>query len=141
MEDIRPDSSFVRQMGMLDKRLGIKFNGTRFVITFTTERHGEVNIWTVVGEKGEFRQPDQRELDMLRDSDIERIGPEERFNLALAYMQHYGVERKRVVKEEIRDRTKDDKIQLAQGFAKVAGYSKANSTFRRIERVGAGGDQ
>ena len=132
MEDIRPDRGFMGQLRLLDKRLGIKFNGSHFVLTFTTQRHGEVSMWTVVDERGGGRQPDQRELEMLRESDMERLGPEQRWNLTQAYMAKFQEDRKREVREELRNRTKDDKIQLAKAFARVVGNSKGNSAFRRI---------
>jgi hypothetical protein len=47
-------------------------------------------------------------------------------------MAKFQEDRKREVREELRNRTKDDKIQLARAFARVAGSSKANSAFRRI---------
>lgn len=134
MEDVRPDRSFMKQLHSLDKRLGVKFNGTHFVITCTTERYGEVNIWQVVAEDGGFRQPDQRELEMLRESHIERISPNERFNLVTAYMEKFDSDQVRARKENIRNMTKDGKIQLYNAYNRVAGSGKSNATFRRIER-------
>ena len=134
MEDVTPDWAFVKRMKALNKRLDIKFNGTHLVITFHTGRYGDVNIWQVVDEKGGFRQPDQRELDMLAESDLERLGPEQRWNLALAHMMGERYRQREAAREDIHDRTKDNRIQLSQAFARAAGYSKANSAFRRIER-------
>ena len=132
MDDVRPDRSFMRQLHLLDKRLGVKFNGTHFVITCTTERFGEVNIWKVADERGGFRQPDQRELDMLRECDVERVGPGEKFNLVTEYMRQFRQDARDHAKQEIRDRTKDDKIQLVHSFSKLYGSGKGNSAFRRI---------
>jgi hypothetical protein len=133
IEDVRPDRSFMRQLKMIDKRLGCKFNGQHFVITFHTEKYGTVNIWKVVSEKGEeFRQPDRRELEIIRESDLERLGPKERFNLVLAHMEKTKHRRDRLIKEEMRDRTKDGKIQLMRVFANAVGAGKNNATFRRI---------
>ena len=35
-------------------------------------------------------------------------------------------------KDDIRNRTKDDKIQLVQAFSKAHGAGKGNATFRRM---------
>lgn len=130
--DVRADRSFVKQLTAIDRRLGVKFNGDHFVLTFTTERYGEVNIWTVVDERGGFRQPDQRELDMVRESDLERMGPEQRWNLAEAYMRKFEDHQRETVRDNIRHTTLDNRVSLAQAFGRVAGYSKSNSAYRRI---------
>lgn len=132
VEDVRPDPSFMKQLRAIDKRLGCKFNGQHFVITFKTEKYGEVNIWKVADERGGFRQPDQRELDIIQESNLERLGPKDRFNLVLAHMEKTRERRDRLIKEEMRDRTKDGKIQLMRAFANAVGAGKNNATFRRI---------
>jgi hypothetical protein len=133
IEDIRPDWSFMRQLKMIDKRLGCKFNGDHFVITFQTEKYGVVNIWKVASETGGFRQPDRRELEIIRESDLERLGPKERWNLVLAHMEGTKERRNKSIRDEMRDRTKDGKIQLMRAFANmIGGAGKNNATFRRI---------
>ena len=130
--DVRPDWAFMKRLRALDHRLGCEWNGTHFVLTFTTERYGKVNIWKVVGEKGEWRQPDQRELDMIQESDLERLGPDQRWSLAMAYMEKFQEKKREEARDNIRHITTDSRIQLAQAFGRVAGYSKSNSAFRRI---------
>lgn len=132
MDDVRPDRSFMRQLHLLDKRLGVKFNGTHFVITCTTERFGEVNIWKVADERGGFRQPDQRELDILQESNIERLSPDDKFSLVQAHMAKVRSDDRARAKDDIRNRTKDDKIQLVQAFSRAHGAGKGNAAFRRI---------
>jgi hypothetical protein len=131
-EDVRPDPIFMKRIGRMDRRLGCEFNGTHFTITFTTERYGKVNIWTVVGERGEFRQPDQREITMLQEADLERLGPEQRWSLTMAYMEKFQEKKREEARDNIRHLTLDNRVQLAQAFGRVAGYSKSNSAFRRI---------
>jgi hypothetical protein len=132
IEDVRPDRSFMRQLKMIDKRLGCKFNGKHFVITFQAEKYGEVNIWKVNNETGGFRQPDRRELEIIRESNLERLGPEQRWNLVLAHMEDTRKKRDKSIHDEMRDRTKDGKIQLMRAFANAIGAGKNNATFRRI---------
>lgn len=134
MEDIRPDWSFMKQLKALDSRLGVKFNGEHFVVTFQRPGQAEYNVWKVVDERGGFRQPDQRELEMLRESNLERIGPDERFNLAREYMERFRSDARERVKDEVKGMTRDSRIQLVQAFRRVAGSGKGNSAFRRIEQ-------
>jgi len=130
--DVQPDWSFMKQLRAIDKRLGCEFNGEHFVLTFTTERYGKVNIWKVVGADKDFRQPDQRELDMVRESDLERLGPEQRWSLVMAYMEKFTEKKREDARGNIRHLTLDNRRILAQAFGRVAGYSKSNSTYRRI---------
>jgi hypothetical protein len=132
IEDIRPDWNFMKQLKAVDKRLDVKFNGEHFVITQQTEKYGAVNIWKVVDERGGFRQPDRRDLEMIKESNIENVSPDEKFNLVTAYMERF--------KKDERDREKDNsrhvvlgnKIQLAQWFNRNYGSGKGNSAFRRV---------
>jgi hypothetical protein len=132
MEDVRPDWGFMRELGRINRKLGCKFNGTHFVITYTTEKYGEVNIWKVADEKGGFRQPDKRDLDMIEGSNLENRTIDEHFNLIKAYMEQYDEKKKADRKDTIRHLTLDNRVSLAQAFGRVAGYSKSNSAFRRI---------
>ena len=133
MEDIRPDWSFMKQLHSLNKKLGVKFNGTHFIITFLTDKFGEVNIWKVVAADGGFRQPDQRELELLRESNLENAGKNERFNLIVEYMKKFHGDARAKRKEDILHATLENRIQLVQGFNRLHGSGKGNSAFRRIE--------
>jgi hypothetical protein len=123
------------QLKRLDKALGIKFNGEHFVITYRARENLTVNIWKVVAGDGGFRQPDRRDLEILKQSHIERESPEQKQQRVERYMEVERAKDRRRAKEMIRDRTKDDKIQLFNGFARVAG-GKHNSAFRRIPIIG-----
>ena len=127
-----PDRAFMRKLKALDKRLGCKFNGEHFVITYQRATGEPVNIWKVVDNDGTYRQPDRRDLECIQMSDIEKESPRDKFNRTTAYMAKTREDQKRRAKEEIRDRTKDDRRQLMQGFSKLYGGGKGNSAFRRI---------
>ena len=134
MDEPIPDRSFVDQLKRMDKALGVRFSaqGKHFVITYRVRDNLTVNIWKVVDERGGFRQPDRRDLDMLQQSNIEHEGPAEKQARAERYMEAER-ERDRIrAKENIRDMTKDNKIQLVNGFSRLGG-GKHNSAFRRID--------
>lgn len=133
MEDVRPDRSFLRDLKNLDRRLGCKFNGSHFVITYD-RGHGEpVNIFRVCGDTGGFRQPNQQDLMTIKQGDL---ASGESLDLRLkkrayAYelMQR---EQRRKAAEEIRAMTLDNKIQLQNAYQKRANLGKTGSAFRKI---------
>lgn len=127
------DRSFLRDLKNLDKRLDAKFNGNHFVITY--ERgHGEpVNILRVRGEDGGFRQPDRRDLAIIKGGDLEDEKMETRLRKAAYKAEQQRLNERRKVKEMIRDRTKDDKLQLAKAITRLSNSSKGNASFRRID--------
>jgi len=131
MDQPNPDRSFMSQLKAMDKALGIKFNGDHFVITYQIESGPCVNIWKVVDGDGGFRQPDRRDLEILQQSNIEKESAEEKHDRVERYMEAERDRDRQRSREMIRDRTKDDKIQLFNGFARLAG-GKHNSAFRRV---------
>lgn len=138
MESPNPDRAVLAKLKAMDKALGIKFNGTHFVITFQVDGGPTVNIWKVVAGDGGFRQPDRRDIEILQQSNIENESPGERQARVERYMEAERQRDRRRAKEMLRDRTKDDKIQLFNGFARLAG-GKNNSAFRRIPTIGQQG--
>lgn len=130
-----PDRVFMKRLKLLDRRLGVKWNGANFVITYDRGYGDPVNLILVQDEKGNFRQPDERELAALHGSDMERQPPRERVAM-LAKMQTDYLERKRLqAKSNIRDMTKDGKIQLKRAFDQYTGAGKNNSAFRRVNPI------
>lgn len=128
-----PDRAFTKDLKRIDKRLGVKFNGYNVVVTYDRGFGDPVNIWVVKGDQGGFRPPDRRDVEAIAASNIERESPEEKFQRVSKYYQKVREDVRRKSRENIRDMTKDSKIQLRQAVAKVENQSKANSTFRRIE--------
>lgn len=127
------DRSFLRDLKNLDRRLGTKFNGNHFVITYD-RGHGEpVNILRVRGEDGGFKQPDRRDLSIVKGGDLEDEKMEVRLRKAAYKAEQVRLEDRRKAKEMIRNRTKDDKNQLAKAFSKVSNTNQGNATFRRID--------
>jgi hypothetical protein len=126
------DRSFLRDLKNLDRRLGMKFNGEHFVVTYERGLGQPVNILRIRGENGSFRQPDQRDLKIIKGGDL-AVKREETYAEA-AYKEEL-VQREITHKrhENFRDMTKDGKNQLAKAFTQAFNHSKGNATFRRID--------
>lgn len=130
-----PDRTFMKRLKEQDPKLGCHFNGRHFVITYEVPWGPPATIWVVMGagpDRG-FRQPDQRDLDEIMKSDVNNESPKQRHQRVAQYMSNFELQQRIRTRQNFRDMTKDNKIQLHQAFAKVAGVSKANSTFRRID--------
>lgn len=127
------DRSFMKDLKSLDKRLSTKFNGQNIVITYD-RGHGEpVNILRVKADDGGFRQPDKRDLAVIKGGDLETEKMETRLKRTAYASELMRREAKRKAAENIRDMTKDDKIYLGQKFCQATNQSKANAAFRRID--------
>lgn len=135
MDGPAPDLGFMNELKRLDKALGIKFNGKHFVITYKVP-NGVVNIWRVVAGDGGFRQPDRRDIEILQQSNIERESPEEKQERVKRYMEAIRAADKKRSRQNMRDWTKDGKIQLHSAFARCYDGGKHNSAFRRIPIIG-----
>ncbi len=131
MIDYKPDPAFTKELKRTDPRLGCRFNGQTFVITYERPCGGSVPVMSVKDESGGFRQPNQRDIEKLKESDLAREDYREKFQRlgsVSEYMRDMA-ERKRKRASEIRDMTKDSRRQLYQAATKVAGTGKGNSAF------------
>lgn len=129
----QPDRLFMKDLKALDKRLNCYFedNHGHFVVTYQRAIGDPVPIMMVEGKNGAFRQPDQREINKLHEYDIHRESMKEKLQRSAKYMEDARRKTKKTAASNIRDMTKDGKIQLANAFARLTG-GKHNSTFRRI---------
>lgn len=130
-----PDRVFVKRLKTLDRKLGVKFAKShgRFVVTYDRPVGGPANIFVVKGDHGEFRQPDKRDMDFLLSGDLNNEDMKTKLQKSATYMEKAREKNRKDAKDNIRDMTKDGKIQLSNAFSKIAGGGKGNSTFRRIE--------
>lgn len=130
------DRSFMRELKNLDPRLNCKWEPSHchFVVTYDRAVGEPVNLHCVETENGGFRQPDKRDLEVLWQGDKARGDkPDIRLKKAAYASELMRRERQRKSRENMRDWTKDGKIQLMNGFNKATNQSKANSAFRRID--------
>jgi len=118
----------------MDRRLGTKFNGEHFVVTYQRPFGEPVNVLRVRAEDGGFRQPDKRDLAIIKGGDLAE-GPKMELRLReAAYKAELIRQRdKQKAHENIRDMTKDSKNQLTKAFIQATNLSKGNATFRRID--------
>ena len=128
----KPDRFFMKQLKALDNRLGCRFREdlNRFVITWE-KIYGPPDEIMVVS-KSHFRQPDNRELMFLSDGDLHRTDMRERLEKTAHYFEQYRKKEEEYQADEIRNMTKDDKIQLANAFRKTFNTGGKASAFRRI---------
>ena len=85
----------------------------------------------VEGENGGFRQPDRRDILKLQASDTHRVSVKERLKAAALHMERVREKQRKEARDNIRNMTRDDKLQLGSRFARLTG-GKHNATFRRI---------
>ena len=128
------DRSFVRDLRNMDRRLGVKFNGEHFVVTYDRGYGEAVNIFRIRADDGGFRQPNQHDLVVIKGGDLAE-GPQMEARLReKAYAAEKRRERARQkAHDKIRDMTKDDKIYLTQKMGQITNQGKSNSAFRRID--------
>ena len=129
----KPDQFFMKKLKGLDPKLGCEYNKDfhRFNITYKRATGIPVPIMQVKTESGEFRHPDQREINVLHESDTQRVSMKDRLNKASKYMQDYRDKKKMEARENLRLITKDDKLQLRSGLGRAAGPKVDQSIFQK----------
>ena len=130
-----PDRAFMKQLKRLDENLDCYYEEAHehFVITYKRATGEPVPIYVVERDEDRgFRQPDQRDINILMQHDRSKETVKERMRKISMYMQDVREKRKKDTRDEWRNRTKDDKRQLYNAASRLAGSGKGNSTFRRI---------
>jgi len=132
--EYRPDPAFTKKLKKLDSRLGCKFRHDlrRFVVTFDRAVGSPAEVLIVKGEYGEFRQPDERELKVLNDGDLQKTDIRTRLDRADNYMRDYRKKQEKEISDRIDLATKDDRIQLKNAYRKSFNTGGKPSEFRRI---------
>jgi lysyl-tRNA synthetase class I len=118
-----------------DKRLSCRFEEAleRFVITYQRPFGEPIPLTVVETEDKGFRWPEQRDIEFLQKWDMENMRLKDRLAMVTNYMERYQEQQRRRTRENHRDMTKDNKIQLMNAFGKLMGTGKHNATFRRVE--------
>lgn len=132
--EYRPDPAFTKKLKELDPRLGCKFRHDlrRFAVTFDRAVGSPAEVLIVKGEYGEFRQPDERELKVLNDGDLQKTDIRTRLDRADNYMRDYRKKQEKEISDRIDLATKDDRIQLKNAYRKSFNTGGKPSEFRRI---------
>jgi hypothetical protein len=131
---IKPDRGFMKSLKLMDKRLSCVFRKEHehFVITYDRGYGEPVNLHLVKRDDGGFRQPDNRDLQFISDGDMNNRRVQDRLQEVAKYLQDTRDHDAQKRKEFIRDKTKDDKIQLMSAFNMAHGAGKKTPAFRRI---------
>lgn len=129
-----PDRAFMKQLKKLDKRLGCKYRVDieRFVITWDMPVGPFAELLVVRDEYGGFRHPDMRELIMLCEGDLHRTDLKERLQKTESYLREYREKEEKKIRQEIKEATIDDRIQLMQAYREAFNVGTKRSAFRRI---------
>ncbi len=132
----RPDRSFINRLHSLDPKLGCMFNRDIecFVITYDRAVGPPAPILAVRDTlSGGFRAPDQRDIITLQEGDLARESMESRLNKSAKRSEELELQAIKKRRENIRDWTKDDKIQLMRATGRIHGRGgKAVRPFRQI---------
>jgi len=129
-----PDRAFMNKLKQLDKRLDCiyRLDIERFVITWHMPAGPPSELFVVRAEDGGFRHPDMRELHMLSEGDLHRTGIRSRLEKTEKYMREYREQQEKFEADEIRNQTRDDKIQLSQAYRTAFNIGTKRSAHRRI---------
>jgi len=130
----RADRSFMRSLKSLDKRLGCEYlyDLERFCITYDRGYGDPLYLTVIETPEKEFRHPRQSDIEFLQRWDMENLRIQDRLAMVTKYMEEYRNKQRKTSRDEFRNRTKDDKIQLMNAFGRAMGSGKHNSAFRRI---------
>ena len=129
-----PDRTFVKRLKAEDPKLGCHWNGKHFVVTYDRPYGDPAVIWVVMPDPGqEFRQPDQRDLDAIIASNVERESPDEKHRRVSKYMADFREQIRQRDRDNSRAKGRDNKLQIANAFDRIVGSGKGNSSFRRID--------
>lgn len=131
---ITPDRGFMKNLKNLDKRLDCVFRKEHghFVITYDRGYGEPVNLCMVKTDDGGFRQPDMREIQFLSAGDMNNKRIQDKLAETAKYMYEIREHDERKRREFIRERTKDDRIQLMSAYNMMHGAGKKTPAFRRI---------
>jgi len=125
--------SFLKDLKNMDSRLGVRFNGKNFIVTYDRPHGGAANIHCVRTADGGFRQPDQRDLSFIKSGDLENDRLKERLDRMARYCEEERKRTRKNDKDEIRAMTRDSKNQLKNAFTKANNLGKAKHVFRQVE--------
>jgi hypothetical protein len=113
----------------------VKFNENvgNFVVTYERGYGDPVNIYRVRDDSGGFRQPDQRDLKIIKGGDLNDGAKMETRLKEFAYQsEKIREDQKRKTHDNIRNMTRDDRRYLTQRIAKLTNTGKGVTAFRQV---------
>lgn len=129
------DDLFLRRLKRIDKRLDMYWSEApeRWVMAYEKPDKTLVNMFIIETEDHEYRHPDKRDLVRIKAADLVAKDAVTRQREAAQYMIDTREKDRKRAKDNIRDMTRDDRVQLMQAFARLSGSGKGNSAFRRVQ--------
>jgi len=127
--------SFMKDLKQMDSKLDCFFHpGTeKFIVTYKRATGEPVPVATLAGmEDGCFRQPNTRDLEFIKSGDMSNTTVKDKMSKVANHMEFEREKQRRSSYENIRDRTKDDKIQLQRAFQKTTNIGKGVTGFRQV---------
>ena len=123
----------MRDLKNMDRRLGCKFNGQNFVITYDRGYGEPVNVLLIKRDDGGFRHGTSRDLEVLRGGDL---ASGESMDLRLKKLAYASYEIRETLKrkhrENIRNMTKDDKNYMMNKIGRLTGQGKPRPAYRQV---------
>ena len=132
---ISVNPSFKKDLKLMDKKLDCFFHPAteKFIVTYERATGEPVPIATLAGmENGHFRQPYGTDLEFIRSGDLASSSVKEKMQKASHHMEYERDLQRKRSSGEIRDRTKDDRIQLQRAFEKANNIGKGATGFRQV---------
>ena len=132
---ISVNPSFMKDLKLMDKKLDCFFHPAteKFIVTYERATGEPVPIATLAGmENGHFRQPYGTDLEFIKSGDMSNTTIKEKMSKVANHMEFEREKQRRSSYENIRDRTKDDKIFLKRAFEKTNGLGKGVTGFRQV---------
>ena len=124
-----PDRVFVSDLKRIDPKLGCFFNEriANVIVTYKRATGQPVPIYRVQGPSGEFRIPDQRDIEAICAGDLSKEDIKTRLRKSSAYMHESRERQQRETAENIRHATIDDRRSFVRAFS-----SGKSQPFRKI---------
>jgi len=127
--------SFLKDLKLMDRKLNCFFHPEteKFIVTYERATGQPVPVATLAGmEGGCFRQPNTRDIAFIKSGDMSNTTVQEKMDKVSHYMEFEREKQRKKAYEEVRDRTKDDKIQLQNAFNKTRNGGKGVTGFRQV---------
>ncbi len=136
-EGITPsvDPGFVKKLKEFDPTLRVIFD--RDLERFVIQQPRKMGGWAIAcvvrsAEDHQFALPDDRHISILYEADFQRRSVDKRIREGEDYMLDHPVQQDINDRQEIHERTVDDKIQLMNALRKQYNLGKGVTGFRQI---------
>ena len=131
-----PDSGFKQKLKTFDPTLTVEFdrNVGKFVIKQPRRLRGGQAVALVIENNDDrpWRQPDERDLVMLRAGDFEHRNHKDRIREGENRILDHQAKQEKEVTDTFREASRDDKIQIKNAYRRALNDGKVGGMFRRV---------